>query len=132
MPFMKATRKALAICDTEFENEHHKNNRENAFRHALWNYSICESCFKKEADIEKVINFSEEITYLHEIMAPNPLLEKEMDLHNNYIGRKVFRENSHISVNSISIFKKMMEEAKPVKNASEIKIAKNHLVYIEE
>lgn len=132
IPCLKATRETIAICNKEFGNEHHKNKPANAFRHALWNYKICENCSKNRGEVRQAIEFSKKITDLHEVFAPNPPLEKLMDLHNNQIGRRVFKENREFSINAVSVFKKMMKEAVPISKAPEINKAGNHLVFIEE
>lgn len=32
----------MVICDDLFDRSHHKSNKANAFRHALWNILICQ------------------------------------------------------------------------------------------
>ncbi|MDB4114171.1 hypothetical protein N9572_01455, partial [Flavobacteriaceae bacterium] len=46
IPTISATKKTLLICDTLYKQTHHKSNKANAFRHALWNVLICRKVMK--------------------------------------------------------------------------------------
>ena len=131
VPTFKATRKTVKICNALFGERHHKNNTTNAFRHALWNFLICEKCYKVSNSIEKTSLWAEKITSLHEVLSPNRELAKIMDLHNNRIGRELFEKNTSNSINIIELLKEMMENALQVNSISEIENVQNKLVFIE-
>lgn len=132
IPTFKATRKTVKICNALFGAKHHKNNSTNAFRHALWNFIICEKCYKVSNSIEKTILWAEKITSLHEVLSPNRELAKIMDLHNNRIGRGLFEENVSNSIDIITLLNEMMETAMHVRSIEEIEAVQNRLVFIEE
>ena len=89
-PTLKATRETMRICSKLFGSRHHGNNKANAYRHALWNYSICEKTLTVSGSLETSLNWAKRITELHEKLSPNPELEKLMDFHNNKFGRNLF------------------------------------------
>lgn len=129
-PTLIATGETLKYCNQFFGADHHKNNRENAFRHAFWNYLICEKCMKISNSTEEVISWSKNITDLHEKLFPNRELAEAMDLHNNEIGRRLF-QNLDNSVNFISVLQEMMNKSVKIENLQEIQEAGLHLVYFE-
>lgn len=132
VPTYKATKKTIETCNTLFGKKHHKNNSTNAFRHALWNFLICEKCFKVLNSIEKTSVWAEKITNLHELLSPNRELAKIMDLHNNRIGRELFEKNASNSMDIITLLKEMMGKAVQVRSIEEIEAAPNRLVFIEK
>lgn len=132
VPTYKATRKTVKVCNTHFGEKHHKNNSTNAFRHALWNFLICEKCYKVSNSIEKASLWAEKITSLHELLSPNRELPKIMDLHNNRIGRELFERNASNSMDIIPLLKEMMGNALQVYTVEEIETAQNRLVFIEK
>lgn len=84
-----ATLKAFVIASRLFPETHANNGIGNAFRHALWNCLILSYCCKISSP-QKSLLWCEKMTSMHEELFPNQPLEKEMDLHNNEIGRKLF------------------------------------------
>jgi len=96
LPTYSATKETLKICDEKFGNAHHKNNKANAFRHALWNFLIAEKCFRRNNSVEKSIFWTKKITDLHEELSPNKSLARTMDLHNNEVGRKLFQQKKYL------------------------------------
>lgn len=132
MPTNQATIRTMQICDSIYGNAHHGDNKPNAFRHALWNILIARRAFKVLKTNEKAIRWSEKITTLHETLMPNPPLEREMDLHNNMMGRKYFIELQDASEEKIIDFLKLkLEEAVQIKTVEETENLKDFLVYIE-
>ncbi|WP_081208023.1 DUF6973 domain-containing protein [Salegentibacter sediminis] len=133
IPTIETTRQCINICDELFEDDHHKNNPTNAFRHALWNYLLCENYFDICNSVAKSVEWSKKITDLHEELAPNSRFEKTMDLHNNLMGRKLF-EKFHLEKNLdvIKLLQEEMRKAVLVNKTEEISTRQNHLVYIEE
>ncbi len=132
LPTFKATKETVEICDSLFGEHHHNNNRTNAFRHAYWNYKICKRCFQSSKSVNKVMNWSEKITNLHEKLFPNDLLSEVMDLHNNRLGREVFASNLLPEFDAVKFFQKKMAEAIKVNSLEEIEAVQNHLVYTEK
>ncbi|MCY2686615.1 DUF6973 domain-containing protein [Salinimicrobium sp. TH3] len=133
LPIYKATREAVAISDRLYGDLHHKDNRTNAFRHALWNYLICKSCLPAAGSPENTLSWSKKITDLHERLSPNESLAKKMDLHNNRIGRELFmdlveKEKEEV----IYILQKKTGEAIKIESVEEIEKEKNNLVFLEK
>ena len=132
IPTLNATRKTIQICDALFGHEHHKHNKANAFRHALWNFLICQKCYRVSKSAERAINWSKKITQLHEELAPNSELAKRMDLHNNYIGRKLFKDHLSGRIEIVDLLKNKLKDAVQIKNIEEIERAQKKLVFIED
>ena len=132
VPTYKATRETVKICNSHFGKKHHKNNSTNAFRHALWNFLICEECYKTSNSVEKASKWAEKITSLHERLSPNREMAKIMDLHNNRIGRELFEKNASKNILIIELLKEMMDNALQVSSISEIENVQNRLVFIEK
>ncbi len=133
LPTFKATNQTVAISDRLYGNLHHKDNRTNAFRHALWNYLICTHCLSVAGSPEKAMSWSKKITDLHERLSPNEKLAKVMDLHNNRIGRELFF-NSLVEDQEkvISVLQQMTREAVKVDSLAQIDAEKEKLVFIEK
>lgn len=131
LPTLRATKNTFKNCNVRYGELHHSNDRTNAYRHALWNLLICEECFKVTGNVEKAVNWAQKITDLHEELSPNLSLEKAMDLHNNRIGRELFKESIFDKKNSGELLDKKMGEAVKIDNLPELQRRENHLVFIE-
>lgn len=131
VPILKSTKKTLQICNEHFGKDHHKNTGANAFRHALWNFLICKNCYKTSKSVEKAINWSKKVSDLHENLFPNRELPRQMDLHNNQIGRKLFEEHFSEEIEIISVLKEKMKEAVQISGVGDLEKAQNKLVFIE-
>lgn len=129
IPTVKATKEAVKICDQLFQHRHHGHNRENAFRHALWNYLICFKCLKVSGSMERSKDWAKKISDLHEKLLPNEELEMFMDLHNNYIGLELCSTDTE-EKNIIPLLQDMMKEAVLINKIKEIENADGKLVYI--
>ncbi|GGZ43549.1 DUF6973 domain-containing protein [Mesonia mobilis] len=129
-PTYRATRQTVQICNRLFGKAHHKNNKTNAFRHALWNFLIAEKSFPQLNEKTKAIAWAKEITDLHEKLSPNPELPRTMDLHNNEVGRSLFQQEI-TSKKIIEKLQEMMKEAQFVNQVAEIPNYPERLVYIE-
>lgn len=101
LPTIKATRKCVKACNLHYGAAHHKNTPANAFRHALWNFYIARACYGKNAKMEKVLHWTDKITAWHEDFSKNPPLARLMDLHNNRVGRIVFKNNPDLQSNDV-------------------------------
>lgn len=132
IPTYRATRQTVKICNSHFGKLHHKNNKTNAFRHALWNFLIAKNCFKVSGSVEKAIRWSKRITDLHEDLSPNPELARKMDLHNNAVGRRIFKDTYDSRIDIIGVLKIRMEEAQMVRKHIDLEKAGHKLVYMED
>jgi hypothetical protein len=134
IPTHKATLETLQICNKLFGTKHQNHNKENAFRHTLWNILIAKNCYKHKRGATRVINWTEQITTLHEKIAPNKPLETAMDLHNNKIGLVLF-EQEKLYQKNLSEIKKMllqkMESSIKVNSREEMKQHLDKMVYLE-
>jgi hypothetical protein len=132
-PTIKATKRAMTICDLQYGNAHHKNGKANAFRHALWNMLICRNAFRITKKKEKAIDWAQKITDLHEKIAPNLPIETAMDLHNNEIGRIFYLKFGAISEKEmIVLLKDYAQIARELTDIKTIPDYKNDLVYLSE
>jgi hypothetical protein len=123
----------MKICDLLYGKAHHKNGKANAFRHALWNIEICQRSFSVTKNVDKSVNWAKKITGLHEKMAPNAKLETAMDLHNNEIGRILFRSFFNQKESKmISFIQIKVENAQILTKIEDIENFKNDLVYISD
>lgn len=129
-PTYRATRETLRLCDRLFGKKHYQDNRENAFRHAYWNFLIAEKVFQKNNSVEESIIWAKKITDLHERMAPNKALARAMDLHNNEVGRNLFSNNPE--ENAVEKLQDLMDSAVKITEPELSKFDKNQLVFIEE
>ncbi len=101
-PTLMATKICLKIATQHFGKAHYQNTAANAFRHAYWNYLIAKRCTKWSKNEDKILFWTKAITDWHENAFKNRELAKLMDLHNNNIGRTVFRENSKQSIEKVT------------------------------
>jgi hypothetical protein len=137
--FVKATKKCISICDKRFAGAHHKNNKTNAYRHALWNMSIAFECIKLGKDISIALLWAKEITDWHEQAFVNKAVETHMDLHNNKKGRQWFKQmhkDDPTGVNYDTMDQFLMEKFKYAKKLNKDSFQEHafeeNLVYIEE
>jgi hypothetical protein len=128
---IKATSKTMKIVQEEFPDIHGKDNKANAFRHALWNCLIAFQCAKNEKDIVKVIFWTKKITDWHEDFSPNLALARAMDLHNNYIGRELFQYHKNKKEKEvIRVLQFKLASAVQVNSLSELEMYQKNLVFI--
>ena len=133
IPTFLATYQCVELSNEHYGTLHHRNNQTNAFRHALWNYLIAKKCSRWRRNKRKAIRFAEKITDWHEEFSPNAPLEKEMDLHNNHIGRKLFIQENEESVEKfVEFLKERVENSQLIVSVEDIKEHSNSLVHIEE
>ncbi len=133
-PTYKATRRTIQIANRLYGKAHHKDNVTNAFRHALWNFLIAKNCFAQNNSVEKSVAWAKTITNLHEKLMPNKPLPKTMDLHNNFVGRKVFKKHYMLEADEkiIKCFTELIPQAQKVGNVKDIIKDSLQLVYIED
>ncbi|WP_297692547.1 hypothetical protein [uncultured Eudoraea sp.] len=132
-PTIKASKRTIAICDLRFGSLHHSHRKENAFRHALWNWQICEYCRNSVKNDQKTAKWAKYVTKMYENVTKNENVEAAMDLHNNAIGRKLFLDEKWTKSTEIEqILLKMMEKAIKIDKIEELINLKDQLVYISE
>mgnify|MGYP003676053005 FL=1 len=131
-PTLKATKRTMVLCDELFGKAHHRSNKANAFRHALWNVLICLKTLKKTHNKEKSIIWTKKVTSLYEKVTDNRKMEKAMDLHNNEVGLNLFlsvfdKKEEEI----ISTLQNMMEKSQKATNNDDFIKFNNNLVHLE-
>lgn len=128
-----ATVKTYKIAEKEFAKIHGKHNKANAFRHALWNALIAKSCSRYSKNREYIIQWTKDVTDWHEELFINEPLSREMDLHNNQIGRDLFLNNGKISSEELTnVLLKSLNSAVLVLSLKDVSEAINVLVYLED
>jgi len=133
VPTLNATKRTFQICNDLYGNSHHKSNKANAFRHALWNILICLETSKKIKNSQKSVVFTEKVTTLYEKATKNELLDEAMDLRNNEIGRALFFK--YLDKNEeeiVDLIQKRLKNAQKVSKLEEIQNYKDELVYISD
>lgn len=131
IPTLMATKKCIAISTTHYGRQHYKNGPANAFRHALWNFLIAKRCHSWRRNEQKVMTWTKKITDWHEGAFPNRELAREMDLHNNEIGRALFLKHAALDEESlISLLKQMTQESVKVDSISDLENLKNKMIHI--
>ncbi len=136
-PTLKATVNAYRGSQREFPKTHYLNGKGNAFRHAFWNMMLCKECSKWTTDNDIAIAWAKTITDWHEELSPNKPLDKAMDLHNNEVGRELFKElnakSAKPKVNMlIDSLKEKLKSSFKAETISEMDANKEALVYIRE
>jgi hypothetical protein len=122
----------MILCDELFGKAHHRNNKTNAFRHALWNILICHKTLKKTHNEKKSMIWTEKVTNLYEKVTDNGKMEKTMDLHNNKVGLNLFSSVFKKKEDeNISILQNMMDKSHKVTNFNDFIKFDNNLVHLE-
>lgn len=130
---LKASILCLKICNKEYGKTHYKNNKANAFRHALWNILIIKKCNHYNNNIKKCIAWTKTITDWHETFSVNKDLERKMDIHNNEVGRNFYPKIRDFTLDEVIHFlKQEASEALPIKEPFYKKNYQNILVFISE
>ena len=91
LPTVWSTIESILFSELNFQEAHGGRGVANAFRHAAWNLLIAKNCAHFTTK-EKAVKWAKFITDLHEECFPNDLLDQEMDLHNNQIGRTAIQD----------------------------------------
>jgi hypothetical protein len=133
IPTINATKKTLLICDALYKGSHHRNNKANAFRHALWNLLICQNVMKFAKNKQKSVFWAQKVSDLYEKVTQNELLNEEMDIHNNTIGRIFFLNNMEQNDDEmIHLLQQMSQNAQKTSTIEEIECHQNMLVYLKK
>lgn len=133
IPTLKATKRTFQICEELYGNNHHKSNKANAFRHALWNLLICIKTMKILKNKQKSVFWAQKVTDLYEKVTQNELLDEAMDLHNNTIGRICFLNFLNQSeTEMITFLQEKAEKAKKIYVLEDFDKLQNQLTYLIE
>ncbi len=123
----------MQICDELYGKTHHKSNKANAFRHALWNVLICRNALSVTKNKQKSVFWAQKVGDLYEKVTQNEQLDEAMDLHNNTVGRISFLnlldKNQEEIIDALTL---KMKGGKKVNTIQEMKSWQNELVYLEE
>lgn len=131
MPTIRATRECVRISNAHYGKLHHKNGPANAFRHALWNYMIAQGCLRGTSGEQRATAWAEKVTHWHEEAFPNAELARNMDLHNNAVGRRLFGKHRERELEEvIEILKEMALESVKVDGNTDLSELKYQLVHI--
>lgn len=132
-PTWAATNMSVSLADKYFGKLHRKNTAGNAFRHALWNYLIAKRCLGSEKELEEILDWTEEITAMHEDLFPNDPLARAMDLHNNKVGRYIFQKNSdRLEEDMIRVILKLSGQSVMISSTEELKhLSEDQMAHIE-
>ncbi len=133
LPTLRATKNTFEICNRLYGSTHHKNNKANAFRHALWNVLICMESIKRLKTAQKSIIWAQKVTNLYEKVTKNTNLELQMDLHNNEVGRRAFLTNFDKSEREIIDFiQNKVTNAQNLTQIEDLEKYQDQLIYISE
>ncbi|WP_051947210.1 DUF6973 domain-containing protein [Muricauda sp. MAR_2010_75] len=130
LPTINATKDCITISTKNYGKLHHKNGPANAFRHAFWNYLIAKRCHNWHRNEEAVLAWAKKVTDWHEDSFPNKKLPKEMDLHNNEVGRFIFAQNTEKSEQEVlELLKNMTLESIKIDENSTLSEHKDRMVH---
>lgn len=135
LPTIWATIESVLFSELNFQEPHGGRGIANAFRHAAWNLLIAKNCTVVTSE-EKAMAWAKFTTDLHEECFPNEEFDREMDLHNNQIGRDFYKEMLNRKIaNKKEMIVELMEKSKTavgLNDASEIQNVKGELVYFKD
>jgi len=69
------------------------NTKRDAFRHTIWNALLCRK-FKTISSRKKKLNFAIHVSEINEQCGANGYATRQMDYHNNAIGRTIYNSNT--------------------------------------
>ncbi len=130
---LKSSKQAMQLATAIYGKSHHKSNRANAFRHALWAMLLGRAAYRKSSDLKKAQDWALKFTNLHEELFVNNPLDREMDLHNNHFGILALPQFLEATETELTAFLRA-EASKAIQIATpeEAKQNKKYLVYISE
>ena len=130
---LRASKKAMRLSTEIYGKTHHKSNRANAFRHALWTLLLGRAVYRKTSDLKKAQDWALKFTNLHEELFVNNPLDRKMDLHNNGFGIEAltqYVQNTEAEV--IHFLQTEAENAIQISAPEEAHQNLKQLVYISE
>lgn len=130
-----ASFEAIHFAQKFFPYQHFNHSKGNAFRHAVWNSLIMFHCGKTQKKIDKKLLWTTEITNYFEEIFVNDELPRQMDEHNNKVGRLLYINvlNNFTIINKQLLINELLKEIKNIKLVKSInEIQKStHLVCLE-
>jgi hypothetical protein len=130
-PILNATKLALKTSQELYGNAHNSSGKANAFRHAFWNFILCQKTLKFTKNVQKSIFWTEKVVNYYEKVTKNDALDAEMDFHNNAFGRNHFSAHFEKKIDEIiQFFQISAENAQNITKIEEIELFKNQMVYI--
>ena len=130
---LKASKKAMRISTEIYKKTHHKSNKANAFRHALWSVLLGKAVYRKKSDLKKAKDWAQKFTNLHEELFVNNPLDRAMDLHNNRFGIQALDHLVKVSEEeAIQFLKVESQQAIQILTPEAVVNHPNNLVYISE
>jgi len=85
---------ATNIANNHFPNMSTTDTRNDAMRHIMWNVLLAKYYFTLSSARSTRTDFAKRVTDANEECGSNPIDTKEMDYHNNTIGRDVYWDNT--------------------------------------
>lgn len=134
LPTIWATIESVLFSELNFQEPHGGRGIANAFRHAAWNLLIARNC-SAFTTTEQSIDWAKTITDFHEECFPNEEFDREMDLHNNRIGRDFYRSIAHQKLSKLEMITQLMDKSKSAigtQNLEEIKKKPQELIFYVE
>lgn len=127
-PTLSTTRNCLRICDQRYGRAHYGNGPANAFRHALWNVMLAKACYPKQ--LQKGLAWAKTVTDWHEAAFRNEPLERQMDLHNNAVGRALLQQLGQQPLDRlVETLAQMTENSQKLEHVAQ-QLDKNQLVHL--
>lgn len=134
LPTVWATVESILFSEINFTEAHGGQGVANAFRHSAWNLLIAKNCAWFTSK-EKAVQWAKFTTDLHEEYFPNDDFDREMDLHNNAIGRMVYQQLVEQKVKSknkmIAALKKKSNTAVGLTDEKEFSNYPDQMVYYQ-
>ncbi len=90
--FYKASTIARSKAPAVFPGDG-SNTKQDAYRHILWSSLLCRYYYTISSKAPK-LRFAKAVGDMNEVCNPNDIDAREMDYHNNAIGRKVYDQNA--------------------------------------
>lgn len=84
---------ATGIAAQEFPSLKGGNTKQDAYRHILWNALLCHN-YRTVSSKSPKLSFAKAVTDAYEECGDNDEDARQMDYHNNGIGRKLYTENT--------------------------------------
>lgn len=110
LPTIWGTIESILFAEIKFQEAHGGQGRANAFRHSAWNLLIARNCALFTSK-NKAIAWTKYVTDLHEEVFPNEDFDREMDLHNNRLGRELYLEYSSQKFSKNKMIDALFEKA---------------------
>ncbi|ADX68555.1 MULTISPECIES: DUF6973 domain-containing protein [Weeksella] len=119
LPTVWGTVESVAFSELNYAENHSGRGVSNAFRHAAWNVLIAYNC-SYFISHEKALAWAKKITDLHEECFRNEDFDRLMDLHNNQIGRMIYKENiSKPRIRKNLLIQKIVEKSETAQGLSD-------------